>query len=251
MKTVQVRDLVIGDSVPKICVPIVSSGEIEIIKDIEKLNKTDHDLMELRIDYFKDYADYNKVTNLLKKIREIYFKPIIFTYRTKKEGGMQDIDEEEYFKLNSYIIESKLIDLIDIELSKSDKKIKSIIKIAAKNNTKVILSTHNFDKTPNENEIINCILKMQEFKADITKIAVMSKSEEDVLTLLSASLKMKKTIADRPFITMSMGSLGTITRVSGELFGSSITFASLNKVSAPGQLSVENTKKLMDFFHTK
>ena len=90
---------------------------------------------------------------------------------------------------------------------------------------------------------------MQEYGADITKIAVMPHSEQDVLTLLSATLEMKKTKGDRPFIAISMGSLGAISRLASELFGSSMTFASLNEGSAPGQISINNMRDILNILH--
>ena len=71
---------------------------------------------------------------------------------------------------------------------------------------------------------------------DITKMAVMPQSEEDVLELLSATVQMKLHKADRPFVTMSMGKLGVISRASGSFSGSAITFGTVGKASAPGQI---------------
>lgn len=248
MKTIIVRDLLIGNGEPKICVPIVSTTKNEILNDIEQINKCDHDLIELRIDYFENFFEINQILELLKEIRKIYFKPIIFTLRTKNEGGLIDINDENYFEINNYIAKCKLVDFIDIELFKPEYIIKKFIKIAHENNVKVILSNHYFLKTPAKEEILSRMLKMQFLGADITKIAVMPLSENDILTLLSASLEMKNAKGDRPFIALSMGSLGVISRVAAQLFGSCITYASLNKISAPGQLSVENTREMMRFF---
>ncbi|WP_313339887.1 type I 3-dehydroquinate dehydratase [Sedimentibacter sp.] len=250
MKAVQVRDLLLGNDIPKICIPIVGTTKNQILNEIEQVNKTDHDLIELRIDYF-EYYHINSIIELLKEIREIYFKPIIFTLRTKDEGGMKFIDEDAYFEINNYVTESELVDLIDIELFKPENKIKKFIETAHKSNIKVILSNHDFSKTPDKEEILSRMLRMQLLGADISKIAVMPTSESDILTLLSVSLKMKTLKADRPFIALSMGSLGTITRVASEFFGSCITYASLNKNSAPGQLSVEDTREVMRIFRNK
>ena len=78
---------------------------------------------------------------------------------------------------------------------------------------------------------------MQKCGVDITKAAVMPKSEADVLTLLGASVEMKQNYADRPFITMSMGRLGAVSRLAGSLTGSAVTFATAGQASAPGQLA--------------
>ena len=67
----------------------------------------------------------------------------------------------------------------------------------------------------------------------------MPQSRADVLTLLSATEEMTAHFADRPVITMSMGPLGVISRVSGQSFGSAATFGSAGHARAPGQLDVE------------
>ncbi|HEY5575805.1 MAG TPA: type I 3-dehydroquinate dehydratase, partial [Clostridiaceae bacterium] len=148
--------------------------------------------------------------------------------------------------LNKAAIESGAIDLVDVELFSTPEKINSLIKFAKENNVKVIMSNHDFFKTPAKEEIVSRLVKMQEYGADITKIAVMPKSEEDVLTLLSATLEMKKVKGDRPCITMSMASLGVISRLSGELFGSCMTFAAARQISAPGQVSVKDARHILN-----
>ncbi len=88
------------------------------------------------------------------------------------------------------------------------------------------------------------LCKMQEMEADIAKLAVMPRTERDVLTLLDATLAMKELHQDTPIVTMAMGELGVISRLAGQLFGSAITFGSVGEVSAPGQIPVE---KLYEF----
>ena len=248
MKKVQIKDLILNDGYTKICVPLTGTNTLQILSDIENLNDVDFDLIELRIDYYEFVEDFSSVKQLLEQIKESYFKPILFTFRTKKEGGMHEMSEENYFKLNQFAVESGMIDLIDIELFSSEDKTKELVTLAHEKNVKVIMSNHDFSKTPTKEEIVNRLVKMQHYDADITKIAVMPKCEEDVLTLMAATLEMKKEKGDRPFVTMSMGSLGVITRLTGELFGSCITFAALNKASAPGQINVKNAREILNMF---
>lgn len=77
---------------------------------------------------------------------------------------------------------------------------------------------------------------MQDLGADIVKFAVTPRSERDVLRLLDATLAMKEDHNTTPVITMSMGKLGVISRICGEVFGSAVTFGTAGKASAPGQL---------------
>ncbi|MDW5300186.1 MAG: type I 3-dehydroquinate dehydratase [Sedimentibacter sp.] len=247
MEKLQIKNVTFNEGAPKICIPLTGVNERQILNEIDNLKTVDYDLAELRIDFFENVNDSSKVKNLLENIRKIYYKPLLFTFRTKKEGGTCDISEDNYFRLNYNAIESRLIDLVDIELFSNDEKIKKIIKFAKKHQVKVIMSNHDFFKTPPKEEIIGRLVKMQEYGADIAKIAVMPNSEEDVLTLLSATLEIKK--RKKPCITMSMGSLGVITRLTGELFGSCMTFATVKNLSAPGQVNAKNTRDILNLFH--
>lgn len=246
MNHLQVKDLIFEEGNPKICVPLTGITDFQILSDLEVLKYIDFDLVELRIDYYENVEDFAKVIDLLNKIRKHLTKPIIFTFRTKGEGGMHEMSEEKYFFLNQHMIKSGLVDLIDIEMLRSEEKIKETIYLAKKNDVKVIMSRHDLYKTPSKEEIISTLVKMQKYDADITKIAVMANCEEDVLNLISATLEMKKSKGDRPFITIAMGPLGVITRLTGSLFGSCLTFASLNKSSAPGQINVRNARELLN-----
>jgi 3-dehydroquinate dehydratase-1 len=249
MKTVKVKDIIFNEGAPKICVPLVGKTEQSILDEVAFLSSVDFDLAEFRVDFYEFADDLQKVIDLLKKIRQNYNKPLLFTFRTKKEGGEYEMSEDKYFELNHVAIESGYIDLIDIELFSSADKIKELITVAKEKNVKVVMSNHDFFKTPVKEEIVKRLVQMQEYDADITKIAVMPKSEEDVLTLLSATLEMKKEKGDRPCITMSMSSLGVISRLSGELFGSCMTFAAAKKVSAPGQVNVKEVRNILNLLH--
>ena len=85
--------------------------------------------------------------------------------------------------------------------------------------------------------------------SDIAKIAVMPVSEKDVLTLLQATLEAKEKHVKIPLITMAMGGKGSITRIAGGLFGSSITFAAGKRSSAPGQIGIEQLRQAIEIFY--
>ncbi|HCN5530800.1 TPA: type I 3-dehydroquinate dehydratase, partial [Escherichia coli] len=104
-------------------------------------------------------------------------------------------------------------------------------------------------KTPEAEEIIARLRKMQSFDADIPKIALMPQSTSDVLTLLAATLEMQEQYADRPIITMSMAKTGVISRLAGEVFGSAATFGAVKKASAPGQISVNDLRTVLTILH--
>mgnify|MGYP003292501183 CR=1 FL=1 len=81
---------------------------------------------------------------------------------------------------------------------------------------------------------------------DIPKIAVMPQSEQDVITLLSATEEFNREYADRPFITISMSKMGLVSRLAGGGFGSAMTFGAVGEVSAPGQIEAKQLKNILE-----
>ncbi len=114
-------------------------------------------------------------------------KPLLFTFRSAKEGGEQAISTEAYIALNRAAIDSGLVDMIDLELFTGDDQVKETVAYAHAHDVKVVMSNHDFHKTPEAEEIIARLRKMQSFDADIPKIALMPQSTSDVLTLLAAT----------------------------------------------------------------
>jgi 3-dehydroquinate dehydratase-1 len=113
----------------------------------------------------------------------------------------------------------------------------------------LILSHHNFKETPSEDFILNKIIEGEKLGADITKLAVMANSYGDVLKLFNATYKARLSKVEIPIVTMSMGEYGKITRVFGSYFGIDMSFAVGKGVSAPGQMPVENVRKMIDLMN--
>lgn len=172
--------------------------------------------------------------------------PLLFTFRSKKEGGETELSDEAYFALNREAARSGLVDVIDIELFNDEAQIRALVDDAHAAGVKVIMSNHDFHKTPAQEDIIYRLRRMQDLGADLPKIAVMPQSPQDVLTLLAATLTMKEKYATRPLITMSMGKSGGVSRVTGRLFGSAMTFGTVGQASAPGQIAIAKLREVMD-----
>ncbi|HZJ76484.1 MAG TPA: type I 3-dehydroquinate dehydratase [Oscillospiraceae bacterium] len=247
---VTVKGIKIGEGLPKICVPIVGGTLEEILDEARFLKTVDFDIAEWRADFYDNVECIDEVKIALEAVRYILLdKPVLFTFRSLEEGGQKEIDTEFYFKLNMSIIQARITNIIDIELFNDEKEIRALVDTAHKNNIAVIISNHDFDRTPSREEIISRLRRAAELGGDILKIAVMPKCMEDVITLLDATRIMKEKYKDRPIITISMGKPGTISRLAGGLFGSDLTFASTGKISAPGQISPGDLRKIMSLLH--
>ena len=250
MNTVKVRNIEIGAGIPKICVPIVGVTREEILAAAETIKSTKADVVEWRVDWYEDIFDFAKTEETMKALREVLGEtPILFTFRTSKEGGEKSIETETYVELNQNAAKTGLVDLVDVEAFTGDDAVKAVVETAHANGVKVIASNHDFHKTPAKDEIVSRLRKMQELGADIPKIAVMPQNKKDVLTLLSATEEMASEYADRPIITMSMAGTGLISRLCGEVFGSALTFGAVGKVSAPGQMGIEDLTTVLGLLH--
>lgn len=228
-----------------ICVPITAKSKEDIVKMAEQLAKLPIQLIEWRIDFFEELADYEKVAELTLELKKLLGKKLLVTWRTAAEGGERVSKKVSYVHMLQTLISHKACDMIDIEMEREEARETDVLALAKAAGIEVIGSYHNFQETPSEKEMVNRLVSMKEIGFDIAKIAVMPQSAEDVDTLLSATEKMKRKYPDYPLITMSMGEMGQKSRLYGWLYGSSVTFASVFGCSAPGQVDVETVRKAL------
>ena len=250
MKTVKIRDVEIGAGIPKICVPIVGVTKEEILAQAKSLQTLPVDVVEWRIDWFENVFDFDSLKDTLTDLRAaLGGLPLLMTFRTSKEGGEKAIEPEAYAELNIRAAQTGLVDLVDVEVFTGDEIVSRIIREAHAAGVKIVASNHDFDKTPDKDDIVSRLRKMQDMDADIPKIAVMPRCKRDVLTLLAATEEMATDYADRPIITMSMAGTGVISRICGEVFGSALTFGAAGKASAPGQMGVQDLNTVLGLLH--
>lgn len=249
-KVVTIKGVKIGEGLPKICVPMVGETICQLVEEANFLKNLDLDVVEWRVDFFQSVTNIDKVKEALQAIRTILAdKPIVFTFRSAKEGGEKEVSTEFYVELNKSISETKQVEVIDVELFNDEKDVKELVEAAHANGVAVIISNHDFKKTPAKEQIIARLRKAAELGGDLPKIAVMPTCVADVITLLDATRIVNEEYADGPIITMSMAGRGVISRLSGELFGSALTFGAAKKASAPGQISVVDLRKTIQLLH--
>jgi 3-dehydroquinate dehydratase I len=211
-----------------ICVPIVEKNYETVIEASKNSINAGADIIELRIDAM-DHPSPDEVSNIIKDINH----PLIATNRMSEEGGFFKGSESE--RTDILLAAAKHADIIDIELQTNEDYLNKIIK-ASKS---TIISFHDFEKTPPADELLK-IVNQERRLGDIAKFAVMPKNISDTLIVLNVLSKVEETIG------ISMGDMGRYTRVVAPLFGSPITFASIDNISAPGQLDINTTKSFLD-----
>lgn len=247
--TANIGNLIIGSGIPKICVPVVGETVDEMLRQADRIMKTPADLVEWRADYFRRIDDRSAVLSAARKLAaRLEGKPVLFTFRTASEGGEKELSSEKYLRLYENVIRSGFADAIDIEYSLSRSVTRRLVALAHEKGVTVILSYHDFAATPSAGEIVSRLDTMKYMGADIAKIAVMPQSSGDVLTLLEASQRAKEGFPI-PVICISMGGDGIVSRISGEIFGSAVTFASAGRSSAPGQPDADEADRILRMIH--
>lgn len=247
MKPVIVRNIRIGEGIPKICVPIVGRNREEILQEGENLLSVQTDLAEWRVDFYQHSDSKERAVETAGLLRKVLGDiPLLFTFRSRGEGGEKEISWEYYRELNLAAASSGFVDLVDVEAFFHKIPARELIEELHRAGVKVIGSNHDFNKTPNQDEMIKRLKEIRELGTDIPKIAVMPNSPGDVLTLLSATLKVAESGMDCPIITMSMGKDGMVSRISGGTFGSALTFGTVGKASAPGQIPVKELREMLE-----
>lgn len=248
-----IKDITIGIGQPKVCVSVTGINDNEMLAQLDKilLNESynkDVDVIEFRADYYTDIEDTGKLINLLGKFNEKLSKKILlFTIRSGFEGGEnKSLNYEDITRINLEIIKSKAVDMVDVELFSGEELVKSQISAAKASAVKIIMSNHDFDTTPEKSIIIDRLKIMQEYGADIAKIAVMPNNHKHVLDLIEATYEMYNEYAKVPLVTISMGAKGAITRTIGQMYGNAMTFAALEGGSAPGQIPISKLSRMLE-----
>lgn len=249
-KVLHIREMKLGEGKPKICVPITGKNDPELREEIAILKTSCCDIVEWRVDHFEEIHNVSRVKEMLHELRLLLGNlPILFTCRTREEGGEVSLTSEDYVELYSQVIETGEADLVDAELFKGDDVCRMIVEKAHAHHVYVVMSSHDFQKTPDTGILVERFRRMQELGADVPKIAAMPNTAEDVLKLLAATCEFTGKYAEGPVISMSMGWLGGISRISGEIFGSALTFAAAKHVSAPGQMAVSDVNYVLKMLH--
>uniref|UniRef100_UPI00405605E4 type I 3-dehydroquinate dehydratase n=1 Tax=Agathobacter sp. TaxID=2021311 RepID=UPI00405605E4 len=248
-KELIIKGKAIGEGKPLICVPVMDRKKEDIVEEVKRLIDLGVEMVEWRVDAFEEVNSLNAVREVLNELKPLVEHTILlYTFRSKEQGGMCEMSYGEMYDLHQAAAETKIVDLVDVEYFKDDYVDKEI-GILQKMGVKVITSHHDFYGTPQDDVIFVLLEKMTASGADIIKLAVMPQSAEDVLTLLSETNRFHKEYPKLPLITMSMGKLGAVSRICGETFGSCVTFGAGKNASAPGQIQAEKLKGILETLH--
>ena len=216
-------------------VAAISENPIETARSAKMLGA---DILEIRFDLL-DITTSHDAKKLIDEIKSATNLPCIATNRLQSEGGKWSGTEEDRIGLLIEILE--LVDAVDIELSAEEDVRKRVVQSVKDAGKTVIVSSHDFNKTPAVEQMRKTLDDCSEAGADIAKLAVMPKSMQDVLNLLQVTNDSKT-----PVCTISMGDLGKHSRIVASCYGSVLTYGSVGNAVAPGQLRVDELKTALE-----
>ncbi len=251
LRTVKIRDVVIGEGRVKTIVPITGTTADEAIAQARVIGgSAQTDVVEFRVDFLDIALDAGKLAALGPKVAaQLNGKPLIVTFRTKAEGGNKTIADADYGALYKTLLKAQFADLIDGEMFRSEAVVRRLVAGAHQVGAFIVMSNHDFSGTPPAAELLARLRRQQELGADVLKLAMMPRDPSDVLELLRATWEMASRYAERPMMTMSMGGTGVVSRLAGEIFGSAMCFGMIGRASAPGQVEVERLAAVLDIVH--
>lgn len=196
------------------------------------------DMVELRIDQFSN-LDIEYVVEKAKVVKK-YDLGMIATVRSKDEGGT-DIPDEDRIKIFEAVVE--YADILDVELtSKSINR--KVVELAKDEGKLSLISYHDFEKTPENEEIQEIIDASAQLGADIIKYAFKINNVDDIRRLMCVTAKN----SHRKLVAVGMGELGKITRVAGFFFGSVLTYTYIGRAFAPGQIEAGKLIEELKFY---
>ena len=215
----------------KTCVSIAEKTPDKIKKTLKiALKKSDY--AEVRFDFLK----IEQIPEAIEMIKKDLSK-IVCTLRPKTEGGKFAGNEKERIAILKLIAEYNPF-LLDVEFN-TLKRNSSLVKYLKSTKTKLLVSWHDFKKTPSSAELKKKMKQMSKFSSNV-KIVCTAKSIDDSNRMLELYSKKGKI----SLISFAMGDFGRISRILCLYLGSPYTYVSLGKAIAPGQFSVDEVKKI-------
>lgn len=249
MNCIERKGIVIGEGIPKIIVPIMPPCIGDALPFARDAVDAGADCIELRLDFCDEACNPDRAAALVASLSEALPETLLLaTFRSKGQGGELPLADSGYCDLLKSVIRFGCADMVDIELGIGDEQVSSLCACARKAGVIPVVSHHDFERTPDEGFLADLLARMERLGAGVCKFAVMAHGFDDALRVMRVTEERSR-ISSVPLLTMAMGPYGGMTRLMGELFGSSMTFCSLGRASAPGQVPIAKARRMMQDIH--
>lgn len=249
-KTVRLGGVVLGEGMPKICVPVMGESLEGIRAAAARAAEAGADVIELRMDSLDAESDKKTAIAACRAVREAAGSvPLLFTQRTRRDGGAGSTDAEAYETLLRAVAAAGVCEAIDCELSAGDEAFARIVQAAHEAGVAVVGSSHEFGEIGDMDRAAQWLHRQAALGADIVKAAVMTKTREGALEAALTMTRAGGQIA-APMIAIAMGPAGVLTRIGGACMGSCLTFGTAGEASAPGQIDAVKLRQALEIIES-
>lgn len=217
----------------------VMPKSLEEAQGIDAMRYIDADIIEWRADFLPKAAILQVAPAIFEKFAG---RELLFTLRTRAEGGEIDMDSAEYVQIIKDVAQLYQPEYIDFEYFSHKDVFEEMLDFP-----NLVLSYHNFQETP-EN-MMEILSELTSLTPKVVKVSVMAHTEQDVLDLMNFTRGFKTLNPEQEYVTISMGKMGKVSRITSDVTGSSWSFASLDEASAPGQISLSSMKKIREILN--
>ena len=217
----------------------VMPKSLEEAQGIDAMRYIDADIIEWRADFLPKEVILQVAPAIFEKFAG---RELLFTLRTRAEGGEIDLDSAEYVQIIKDVAQLYQPEYIDFEYFSHKDVFEEMLDFP-----NLVLSYHNFQETP-EN-MMEILSELTSLTPKVVKVSVMAQTEQDVLDLMNFTRGFKTLNPEQEYVTISMGKVGKVSRITSDVTGSSWSFASLDEASAPGQISLSSMKKIREILN--
>lgn len=245
-RTARLGCVTLGEGMPAICVPVMGRTIPEIAQAAARAKAARADVIELRIDSLADRPDIRDAVGACSAVREnAEGIPLLFTLRTRRDGGPGTPDVQAYEALLGAVMESRSCDAVDCELSAGEQTFVRIAKQAKRAGVLLVGSSHEFGEIGDMQCAAQWLKRQEALGADVCKAAVMTRTNAEAFALAQvyASAYEQLTI---PMIAIAMGPAGIVTRIGAACMGSCLTFGTAGEASAPGQIDAVRLRAALE-----
>ncbi len=217
----------------------VMPKSLEEAQGIDAMRYIDADIIEWRADFLPKEAILQVAPAIFEKFAG---RELLFTLRTRAEGGEIDLDSAEYVQIIKDVAQLYQPEYIDFEYFSHKDVFEEMLDFP-----NLVLSYHNFQETPDN--MMEILSELTSLTPKVVKVSVMAHTEQDVLDLMNFTRGFKTLNPEQEYVTISMGKMGKVSRITSDVTGSSWSFASLDEASAPGQISLSSMKKIREILN--
>ena len=217
----------------------VMPKSLEEAQGIDAMRYIDADIIEWRADFLPKEAILQVAPAIFEKFAG---RELLFTLRTRAEGGEIDLDSAEYVQIIKDVAQLYQPEYIDFEYFAHKDVFEQMLDFP-----NLVLSYHNFQETPDN--MMEILSELTSLTPKVVKVSVMAHTAQDVLDLMNFTRGFKTLNPEQEYVTISMGKVGKVSRITSDVTGSSWSFASLDAASAPGQISLSNMVKIREILN--